>query len=77
MSYTLKHEKEIKKIGNFFTVSIEMIKDRKIRKLERQAIKAKIKADKLAHEIKTRQALEDSLLDIARYQEELRKLKNS
>lgn len=70
--------KEVKKImkstGSSFGSAIEKIRNRKIHKLEKEALKAKAKADQLAHEIKTKQALIDSLTDIQRYEKEKEKV---
>ena len=79
--YTNQNINDAKKIykesKSFVNNTIDIIKNRKIRKLEKQALKAKDKADKLRHEVKTLQALEDSETDIKRLEDELKKLKES
>lgn len=75
-AYTSEYKqakKAIKTTGTAFSGMIDKIKNRKIIQLEKKALKAKQKADKLAHEIKTKQAISDSLTDIARYEKELEK----
>lgn len=66
-------KKVMKSTGSGFGAVIEKVKNRKIHKLEKEALKAKAKADQLAHEIKTKNALIDSLTDIKRYEKEKEK----
>jgi peptidoglycan hydrolase CwlO-like protein len=71
-------KREVKNIakgtGKGFVKIVQMVKNRKIRKLEKEATKAQNKAQGLAHKIKTIQAKQDALLDVARYEKELEKL---
>lgn len=69
-------KKLAKSTGASFSKVINKIKNRKIIKLEKEAIKAQQKANELAHKIKTLQAREDALNDVARYQKELDILEN-
>lgn len=66
--------KFLKDTGSAFSKLGSAIKNRKIRKLEKQAVKNLEKAQALAHKIKTIQANSDALIDIARYEKELEKL---
>ena len=52
----------------------DIIKNRKIIHLEKEALKTKTKADQLAHEIKTKTALIDSMNDVKRYEQEKEKI---
>jgi len=67
-------KKFLKETGSAFGGLVSAIKNRKIRKLEKQAQKAQEKSNALAHKIKTVTALNDSLTDIERYEEELKKV---
>lgn len=67
--------KAIKTTGSAFKKLVHIIKNRKIRKLEKEAMKAGKKAQALAHEIKTRSAKLDNELDVMRYEQELEKIK--
>lgn len=71
--------REIKRVAKITNSSlsyiINRIKNRKMIKLEKEALKAKQKADRLAHEIKTREAKIDSETDIIRYNAELERVK--
>ncbi len=66
-------KKIIQETGSAFGSLVSKIKNRKIRKLEKEALKQKTKAEALAHEIKTKQVIIDSNIDIQRYEKELEK----
>ena len=67
-------KKLINSTGSAFGSLIDKIKDRKIRKLEKEAEAKTKKAQALAHKIKTLQVIQDQDLDIVRYERELEKL---
>lgn len=63
--------KFLKETGSAFSGMIKNIKNRKIRKLEKETLKNIDKAEALAHKIKTIQENNDALTDIERYDKEL------
>lgn len=67
-------KKIIKETGSAFGKVISNIKNRKIRKLEKEAIKTQEKAEALAHEIKLRLHKKDQEENIIRYQKEIDKM---
>ena len=79
--YTNRNNQDMIKIvkgsKKFVNKTINMIKNRKINKLEKQTIKVKEKGDKLRHEIKTRLAKEDFEEDNKRLEKELKELKKN
>ncbi len=64
-------KKIIKETGSAFGSLLSKLKNRKIRKLEKEHFKQKEKAEALAHEIKLRLSIQDSNVDISRYEKEL------
>ncbi len=66
-------KKIIKETGSAFGSVISKIKNRKIRKLEKETMKNINKAEAMAHELKTIQENKEALIDIARYEKELKK----
>ncbi len=66
-------KKIIKETGSAFGSVFSKIKNRKIRKLEKETMKNINKAEAMAHELKTIQENKEALIDIARYRKELDK----
>ncbi len=66
-------KKIIKETGSAFGSVFSKIKNRKIRKLEKETMKNINKAEAMAHELKAIQENKEALTDIARYQKELDK----
>lgn len=64
----------LKSTGSAFGSLISSLKNRKIRKLEKEAVKNLAKSQALAHKIKTIQTNTDALTDIARYEKQLEKV---
>jgi len=64
-------KKIIKETGSAFGSILSKMKNRKIIKLEKEHFKQKEKAEALAHEIKLRLSIQDSNVDISRYEKEL------
>ena len=69
-------KKFLKETKNAFGSVISAIKNRKIRKLEKDAKKKLEEAEQLAHEIKTLHLLNDSMDDVQRYKKEKEKITN-
>lgn len=66
-------KKFVKETGSAFGNLVNAIKNRKIRKLEKETLKNIKKAEDMAHELKTLQNNNEALTDIARYEKELEK----
>jgi len=67
-------KKFIKETGSAFSGIIKNIKNRKIRKLEKETLNNIERSQALAHKIKTIEANNDALTDIQRYEKELKTL---
>lgn len=67
-------KKFLKETGSAFGSLVNAIKNRKIRKLEKQAEKQLKESQALAHEVKTLNIIQDTALDIDRYNKEKAKL---
>lgn len=63
----------IKSTGSAFNKLASGIKNRKIRKLEKETLKNIKLAEDMAHELKTIQENKEALIDIERYRKELEK----